>query len=1593
MASRRQAGRTKSQGPLAGRTGRIGRVSERRFNRHSPVYYYESRAMVGGKRKVGPGVVVSVSADGKVCNIRYRYDETDPRKKATVQVRMDSALLSMRPSREECNVMLNKNIFASKYKAGKYGSHTWYDLHLIAEKERLAKEKQEEQQRVAKEKHQKEQQDRLDKCHNNWYRVGIALQKKRALQDIFLTKMQNIAKQQEICRLLACRIDDIDLLPNCTLIPKKLYDDSKCHQNVSIVRLDVLPWGTVTRFQTKALQLYKEVMSGAGALVRHIHLQQSQAHARALQRIRRVGVVGRYSIAQWIEMEVAVPALSILDAHTCEMTNPPQSTRALERTKTKIFVVRNLHRRLSSESFKEPFAGLLTQKLIYGGMERKRIEELNDDFYLGTTPKVLDVKSDSTETQARRYSLPGMLIFGGSKQSKLRVAKNMHDNYGKAIANGKRADGTTCGVVTVHDEDLPGELVTALNAASHEEIPITQAGIESIDDLLPGLEQDSIALLYFAMFVADVHSQVDIVNGSESKKNLKLHTEYMDHRIQGFSANQQHRTSRHDKIVLEDGELLRSKFEPSPFWESWEEEMDATDDIVDGTHIPNEFAEQWWDHMAVPVHWGFELYGNNTMRFLIDRFVHAEYKDGTRVFPTADDTDVVKINVGDAAPGYRHLRAARGHRNIVAEGGDTIAWEDSMQARGAGGDQENIVEWTNSEDKATSAGVGARLLHIGFPDNNVKLVGDGGPGHLQVSINGGETVELTSQHFVPWNPKVGDEFDFSHMFYQTVGRGTGHFHMLAATTKRSVERNKSGWLQLVQAKSWRKGENAAAYLLGAGDFKVTIFEFSSGSVGIMIFTILVYQTIHANGSLKGMLQWMNELRVKSGAWNQVWDMAEDMSDVHLYRNSCRTSNMEGIDTGASLFCELFAQTGASQYFQLASQWMLDRKSESDYKHLLGPAINFNNHSAQFLGCDLTVEHWHFLMSSATGKQHGLLPMVHNTARVAAELPDRYPYWSTKAKMNDKPGGTLGGMPYDPTIALSVVESLRASGLGDLQGVLLHTGKPVVDDPHSSVVYTYGNDRVVKECSQQDDVGRARATLLMERDVFNNNCNSVHKTSPQAFDRNESTQTDQYRQAVIDVSSMGEYTALAKKPFKKVFWDQSQVLINAARNNLHRPPNEILRIGRLRDHGAGSTADKAELQKYVLPAGANGLLIVHALIRFKRKSIVWAKRVLHDWYAREGTDMVGLVKRIKEGPYSAEKRRAASLERILPLMQSIQFKEKLPVPNVEGAANELMDFLKENDKATPSWKKEEKKHNLLNIDTAELKLSMGLGGRGNSSTRLQKPLPEMMMKASNEVSRMHKEMERKARGKHSRKVEMEQCETSRHQRAIEMTAQRRAEVDQRDPSESRWVGAVTGLTPTIPLSFLRQSIEQATREANANQVLKDVLTNENATVAIVESTLAGSLIKSGKNIAALKKQLTKLKKNQEREQKKKQKEEEDRVKLAKRKEKERIREQTRLAKKEDRKRKEEARKRRRDDKKKKNSTKKRRKKVSQEEIDKAKVAKEKALQQKQMEAKRKRKADKDAVLAEEREEEQATRDGKRSRLQQRGKRAERRKDKK
>ena len=890
-----------------------------RFKRHSLVYYYESRTMQKGNRRICPGVVQQVGKDG-YCLIKYRYSATDSGLTATVQVRMDSRLLSERRQGPKFNTMLNNNIFGHQFNAQKYQHHTWYDLHLVSVKAQLEKEEKDQHDRMAKEKEEKRRQAKLMQVHSCWTRVSLALRMKRrkcVLEVILLEKMKDVAKQMQICKRLAARIPSIDSLPLCVLIPKKLHEDSKRHENILVLQPESQSsWGTVSKFQREAFQQYKNVMATAGQLVRNIHHQQCRAHRHALLSIKRAGMAEEYTQDEWKDMEKDVLALNITTEYVSQMAHPSQSSSAAERNGNKLFVLTNLLRRYTSEIYKEPLAGMLTIRLIYGGMERKRIPELNEDFSLFMEPKLLDMKRDPDVETARRYGLPDIIIFGGNKESKLRASKNMHDNYGKAIADGKRADGCTGAVINIHDEDLPEELVEALNVASPKEIPISQAAVESVEDILPSLKDDGISLLHFTHLLADAHSQINIVGNATSTKQLKLHSEYMAYRIKKFEINQQARASRHDKVDVVEEELVSSNFTPSPFWDSWQDELLEGSS---GSSVPTGCVKQWWDCLAFPVHWGFELYGNNTMRFLIDRFVHAVNSNGDRVFACPDDS-VMKVNVGDGAPAYRQLRCEKGHRRFVANGGDPIPWEAPAAARGPGGDPENIVEWTDNDNKTRSTGVGARLFYIGFPETQTTLMEDGDePGMLQVTIDGGDTVQLSASHFVPWSPKVGDEFDFSNAYYQDVIQGTGHFHMLAAALKRSIERNTSAWTRLVQQPGWRRTENAANYLLGAGDFKKTLKECSSGMVGIMIFIIEVYKSIYPNGSLPEMLEWVNKVRVDSAAWNQIVDMTEDMSDILMYRNSNRTSNMEGVDVSIRLFCELFAQTGATQYSQFCRE--------------------------------------------------------------------------------------------------------------------------------------------------------------------------------------------------------------------------------------------------------------------------------------------------------------------------------------------------------------------------------------------------------------------------------------------------------------------------------------------------------------------------------------------------------------------------------------------------------------------------------------------------------------------------------------------------
>jgi len=119
------------------------------------------------------------------------------------------------------------------------------------------------------------------------------------------------------------------------------------------------------------------------------------------------------------------------------------------------------------------------------------------------------------------------------------------------------------------------------------------------------------------------------------------------------------------------------------------------------------------------VEWGLELYGNKTMQNLLDKFVHAKYAEsGKHVFHDSPDPRQKKVNCGDGAPTKRFNRVARGHRNVLEKGGETIEWgapQSLPKLRKSGPD---VIEWQyqggdgDDDDRTAKVKPGDRLLRV-----------------------------------------------------------------------------------------------------------------------------------------------------------------------------------------------------------------------------------------------------------------------------------------------------------------------------------------------------------------------------------------------------------------------------------------------------------------------------------------------------------------------------------------------------------------------------------------------------------------------------------------------------------------------------------------------------------------------------------------------------------------------------------------------------------------------------------------------------------------------------------------------------------------
>ena len=1392
-----------------------------RFNGGDLIYFYETSNLIhGGRNMIFPGEVLEVMVRDTERDVLVKYwwhDQSSRRRRlisAEQVIRMDSPLLDSRIQLDDANIQLRTSIFSAKH----VGSlKSWYERHLQEEATALKRQQQQE----AAAKIAAEAAAEVERQH-------IERQRKQTV----VANLRKISRLLKETTELIKEDDELDNLPTSMLVSEKIYKKGLTDQHWNLDGRAGITWGTSTTYQNIAIECLQQVGSAFGKMIKHTLYQQRVAHEQTLRRVNSADKPDEYTVLEWYNMESTIPTVRIVFDMVDGMLPVRRAGSNLEEyNHRKKFVLINVLRSMSSMSAKEPFASMFSRKALFGGLPATGLEDMNYHFRLGVQPSTAyDSINSSTTAISNRYDLPTRLVFRTTPlYDKALWYVHMSDNYGDQIAEGRRSDGTTLGVRWGLMSHLPQWFAEYLDTLSRDEIPIQHASLESVTVLGATFDVDTFTTMYILSNLAASAAHKEIIlaacsAGPSRRTSLK---EYLDKRENDFSRTQSGRSSRHNYLSLEDGEIKCLASQPTPFYR----QSVTGDTQLRGSH---------WDERAAMIPhayvWGFRKYGNRSMFHNADAFAHAEVKqhDGSSRRVVADPTlktGPLLLNSGDAALERRHKRCQRGYYQCLKNNGSTIGWgapQDAVDDLPVGDDAE-IIEWqfadSNGDLRKGKAKVGTRLCHAGNESEAYRLVGDAGNGDLSVvAIDldnlGNDTEEVvkvfSAQSLRPWKAVFGDSNDFSHEFYRYIKTKFGIFHGEMAALVRTFESDIEAWY--VCFNTFRNTSGQATFAVTCGLHKVSFSEGAAIVMGMLTFSRFVFDQQAGDGvehSPYDMAQWMERVRLISQDWNQIFDMIEGFFKVLLLRAASRSANMGAIRIAIASLVEQFAMLGATDYFQIFTDYLLSQSSISDYELALECETMLNEEGGKNMSNDLLVECLHYLITKSRGKQHGFVQFVAGTQRATRQLPKQYPNWGGEVSCTEREG-SLSSILYDPRCAAMVYEMLQKSGLKDyaLPGAVnTHTGKPIIDDRNSTVVYDFSGRRINKNTKEKADVAREVAYRWWEKIVFSENNNNLSQSAPERYDRYSDQATDNHKRDLIELTSVNGLQDLieklpprVKKPTKADFALQCELLRQAAENKEfpRSITEEILEIGQLRTTGVGSKKEKEKLQKYVLKESQGSLVqILRALIKFKKLSMPWMRKVLGNYFETDGRDFVEKVKVIAESPNGARQRRAAALAAAKTKMPDLSFAPSRPVSNVAVAEAALMEFLVANtpDRPPDSVRSIEK----LNIE------SMGLNRASNRYG--QNELSASSLALLRETSRSLAFNGRKYSTKYRRLHEMR---TRRDDKFHEMRAiveERQAQIQARESSgePSIWDCRADGSKKRIPIAFLEQAMKQAEDE--------------------------------------------------------------------------------------------------------------------------------------------------------------------------------------
>ena len=1407
-------------------------LSGSRFVCGDTLYYYQ-RQTSHNQKMVVPGVVLETFAKQttQMVRIKYWYQGTggrwsvfpSSRSRDFLEMPMASALLHPRTDDAgSSKKMLSNEIMSAKYN----GIDSWIVRH-----ERACKDK--EDARIKTEARAKIQAEKDAK--------EAAVQAKKEKEANVLSCLNQVIALLTTLNGLIVETPAASNWPNCVLTSEKFYREATKNLDNTVKADQIGPWGRTTPFQKTLLQQITTMSKLTGQILSTGHALTVHTEHNALRMIKNNDDGGKqFTHDELCSMSMSIPMVQPFQALITEMTKADTTSFRTKITyrqtnqqtnQLRMFMLFCFTCSMSGIKFRHPTETTFTKDLLKAGCERNQIKEIVRDYAFGVTPETAEQMSVSKVFDlALQYNLPpDFKVY--SKVRLARMLKIITDNFGQKSAAGKYMTGCTVIIIATYVQEANNpEFFKYLLSASKEEISMKNAGIESTEDIGSTAAVDLFCQMFVLFNIVHIASLRDKIKAAESRGKFRTDLKkYAKARLNKFSEYQSHRRSR-NRGPANDGRIvdvnLSSFYYPQ-----------CTN--IDGSVV----GQSVWERTARPFSWGHVGFGNIVQNSNLNKFAHMYDTAPTsneKIPIVADPSDPNVPSLcasGDAAPTSRFERVLLMQRDLIASGkGNTIIdWDSPMEQEQTIDPEKDTIEWIFADGVKQVAHEGDRLTYTGFEDECVVLVSnDCEEGKLVVLIGTEETKTMDASLFKKWCPGKGDKHDMRHSYYQFIKSIIGLFHVLMAAMKRSLEVNRKTLKILV---GLFRSFGQVEFILNGGKYEVCYSELGAVVVAIMSFTEYVYRlyctALNESPTPEGQANWMNKVRNKSGAWDQLFNICDNYFAIKALQDATRSADVNAIVLALGRLVELFALVGARDYFHLVTGFLLKQKTMSPYKLALQARSLMERYGLVFRSNDRFLENIQGASARGRGVSHGLIHGIKNMQRSFDQMQSFNPNLGGIATSNPSTA-ELGSQKIDLRISNIVLRFFQEeSGLDDLSDDAknLISGQLIFDT--EDVVHDFAGQTIKASMKHVEDVSHVQARSHWDVTVFSDKCNSVTMRSiPNVLPTRLVIAQEEkvYQKSLIEMCVMKMWTDMVIKPKENVWYKQIIAIMDAAKDcnagqYNQRVPPALKEIANLPLTGTGSRKtndiNREKYNKWVPKSNASEIVLVRAICRIKLLGIMFAREVLQKFYsAGNDSDLAEKVASMKDGAMGIEARRAVALEEINKKELNLTYKPIAPANEVQKAEKKLLDFIK----ARPT-RRRPFAETLADLKKFIKPLSISMDDRRAFASK-QKPLTNEQVTSLSKASDIYTTILRAKPLLYSRAKQMAAREIEMDIECMEIGKATALAAIERQGKPSRWDNE----DRKIPLSAsVSQSIEQAHREGEK--------VNTAAAVALVNATIA------------------------------------------------------------------------------------------------------------------------------------------------------------